>query len=433
MNDWTGLRASVAALLLAGAGSLSLAQEESTPPPSAPPPSTSDFAKGVTFSSGDNSLSLGFGLQLRYTADDREAFDADLDGASGDGQEDGLTHSFDIPRMRLYVRGGFWKPWLKYQLQYELSRTSGESSSKIKDAALDFVFRPAATLRVGQFKTPFSLQELTSSGRQQFVDRAITNGKFAAGRDVGVMITGVAAEKRFGYSAGVFNGGGESRQQDDTGLLYVGRVWCDPLGEYKLLESANEAEEEGVFHVGLGLHAGEAIRGTESIGVVEDVNDQTAWSLELAGRWKRLSATGEYFSMTDDVDNVSTVGTPIEVDSDGWHAQIGFMVTPTAFELAVRHAFVDPDVDTDNDEVTETRLAASYYWKGHSLKVQGDVGQLSFDSGFRAYSPSAVLTTVQGRGLPNVAAATTTTAGRISPLTEDLKDLQVRVQVQLVF
>ena len=74
---------------------------------------------------------------------------------------------------------------------------------------------------------------------------------------------------------------------DDTGLLYVGRVWWDPFGEYKLLESANEAEEKGVLHVGVGLHTGEAIRGSESIGVVEDVNDQTAWNLELAGRWKR--------------------------------------------------------------------------------------------------------------------------------------------------
>ena len=285
-------------------------------------------------------------------------------------------------------------------------------------------------MRAGQFKTPFSLQELTSSGRQQFVDRSITNGKFVPARDQGVMLTGVLGEKRFGYSAGLFNGSGESRQQEDTGLLYVGRVWWDPLGEYKLLESAHEAEEKGTFHVGLGVHTGEAIRGTETIGVVEDVNDQTAWGVELAGRWKRLFATAEYFSMTDDVENATA---PIEVDSDGWHAQVGFMVTPKGFELAVRQAFVDPDVDTDNDEVTETRLAASYYWKGHSLKVQGDIGQLSFDSGFRPYSLSATSTTVQGRGLPNVAAATATTAGRISPLTEDLKDLQVRIQVQLVF
>lgn len=423
MSDRIGLRVSVAALLLAGAGSLSLAQEEITPP------STSDFAKGITFRSGDNSLSLGFALQVRYTGDDREAFDADLSG-TGDGVEDGLTHSFDIPRMRLYVQGGFWKPWLKYLLQYEVSRTSGDSSSKIKDAYLDFVFRPAATLRVGQYKTPFSLQEVTSDGRQQFVERAITNGKFSPARDMGVMLTGLSSEKRFGYGVGLFNGSGESRVQEDQGLLYVGRVWWDPFGEYKLSESANEAEERGVLHLGAGFHGGEAIRGTETIGVVEDVNDQTAWNLELAGRWKRLFATGEYFTMTDDVDNSAA---PIEVDSDGWHAQVGVMLTPKGFEVAGRYAVVDPDVDTDNDEVTEARLAASYYWKGHSLKLHGDVGYQAYDSGFRAYSPSAVLTTVQGRGLPNVAAATATTAGRISPLTEDLKDLQVRVQVQLVF
>jgi len=41
-----------------------------------------------------------------------------------------------------------------------------------------------ATLKVGQFKVPFGLQELTPDYRQEFVDRSIANAKFAPSRDI---------------------------------------------------------------------------------------------------------------------------------------------------------------------------------------------------------------------------------------------------------
>ena len=382
-----------------------------------------DMSKGgITFSSGDNSLTLGARIQFRWTADDKEDFDGDTAG-SGVGHEDGLSNSFDVPRMRLSLKGGMWKPWLKYEFQFDFSRTSGDSSSKIKDAVIEFVPDERAAIKVGQFKTPFSLQELTSSGRQEFVDRAITNAKFVPAKDVGVMVGGTTETKRFGYGVGVFNGGGESRVQDDQSLLWVGRVWWDPRGEYKLFESANDQTDKNIVHVGLGVHTGEAIRGTATSGVFEDVNNQTAWNLELAWRNARLFATGEYFAMKDEQAN-PTAGA--DIDSTGWHAQVGWMVRPKTVELALRYAEVDPDTDIDNDRISESRLAASYYWKGHNLKIQGDVGQIDYQAGSRAYFPTSTTTTIQGRGLPNPGT-------RLSPATEDLTDLQFRVQLQLTF
>jgi len=385
-------------------------------PPAEKPLVKVEMSKGgITFGSGDNTLTLGARVQFRYTLDDRDQFDADTVG-EGDGEEDGASSAFSIPRMRLTFKGGMFKPWLKYEFQFELSNTSGDSSSKIKDAVLEFETCEMAAIKVGQYKVPFSLQELTSSGRQEFVDRAITNAKFVPARDVGVMVTGVTKEKKFGYSAGTFNGGGESRAQDDQGLLYVGRVWFDPFGEYKLAESALEDVKEPILHVGLALRTGEAIRNTATAGVFEEPDDESAVGLEFAFRQSFFFATAEYFLMSDEVTN------PVagdDVDSNGWHAQVGFMVIPKTLELGLRYAMIEPDEDTDNAEVTEARFVVGYFWHGHNLKFQADVGQVEYGENVGSLSALAA------RGLPSLGSRLVT--------GEELSDLQVRAQVQLAF
>src|SRR5687768_884593 len=115
-------------LLSPGAASRALAQT-----PSAPPPETRVDASrgGVTISSGVNSLTLGARVQFRWTLDDRDQTSGDTTG-TGIGLEDGAASQFDVPRMRVSFTGGAFRPWLRYGFQFDFSRTSGESASKIK-------------------------------------------------------------------------------------------------------------------------------------------------------------------------------------------------------------------------------------------------------------------------------------------------------------
>ena len=413
---WIGLTGA-AALVLAAALTNAAAEEIKT-----------DMSKGgITFSSGNNSLTIGARAQFRYTGDDREGYDADTSG-TGVGEEDGWSHQFAVQRMRLILKGGMFRPWLKYEFQFELSNTSGDKDNKVKDAVIEIDKNPLLVLKMGQFKSPFSLQELTSSGRQQFVDRAITNAKFAPGRDQGFMLWGATEKKFFGYSAGVFNGGGEAKAQDDQGLMYVARVWIDPFGEYKLAESANDAPEKGILHAGLGLRAGEAIKGAPTPGVFEDPDDEIAYNLELAWKWRRWFATGEYFMMTDEVtdrdpNSPTYLSSLPDVDSKGWHAQVGFMVVPKTAEVALRYATVDPDEDVADDGVSEARAAFGWYFQGHNLKVQADYGQVKFSEGFTAYGSSSFPV----RNMPSL------DFSRRLGGAKDYTDQQVRVQVQVAF
>ena len=67
---------------------------------------------GITISSGVNSLTIGARAQVRWTLDDREDFDGDTTGR-GVGEDDGAVSQFDVPRLRLTLSGGVFKPWMR--------------------------------------------------------------------------------------------------------------------------------------------------------------------------------------------------------------------------------------------------------------------------------------------------------------------------------
>lgn len=384
----------------------------------APPPDTKVDASrgGITISSGVNSLTIGARMQFRWTLDDREAFDADVVG-DGVGGADGPASAFDVPRMRLSFTGGAFRPWLKYEFQFELSRTGGESGSKIKDAVMEI--RPVdRNYRVlfGQFKAPFGLQQLTSSGRQQFVDRAITDNKFVPSRDMGVMLRSTFADNRIGVDAGIFNGAGESRRQNNRSHLLTGRLFYQPWGPYRLSEGSSDAGDDPVLHVGAGIRTGTQVQGRTATGVFDDADNQTAVNAEFAYKARRVFATAEYFWMTDAQEN------PVDgrdIDSRGFHAQAGYMLVPRIIEAGVRYARIDADTDVDASDVTEVRGVVGYYWQGHNLKIQGDVGQVGFDDNFSALPSRA------RQGLPSL--------GSRLVSGERVRDTQVRVQLQIAF
>ncbi len=378
---------------------------------------TVDFSRGgVTISSGANSLTIGLRAQFRWTVDDREQFDGDLTGA-GHGHADGALSQFDLPRLRLRLSGGVLRPWMRYAFEVELNRTAGEGASKLKDALLEI--RPVGrTYRVlvGQFKAPFGLQQLTSSGRLQFVDRAITDAKFNPGREMGAMVSGTAVSRKVGYEAGVFNGSGESVRQNNRSHLWAGRVYVNPWGPYVLSEGASDAGTTPVLHLGAGLRGGEQIRGRTVGGIIEELDNQTAWNVELAYRRPRFHTTAEYFRMTDEQNNPAPLP---DLHSRGYHAQASFIAVPKTIELGILRAEVVANTQADSTGVTEVRGVFNYYLQGHNLKVQADIGRIGYDAGFSSLSARA------RQGLP--ALGTRLVSGR------RLSDTQLRVQFQLAF
>jgi hypothetical protein len=95
------------------------------------------------------------------------------------------------------------------------------------------------------------------------------------------------------------------------------------------------------------------------------------------------------------------------------------MVMPRTTEVGLRYAKVAGDRDVSDADVTELRGVVGYFWQGHNLKLQADVGQVGYGANFARLSSRA------RQGLP--ALGTRLVSGT------DLTDTQVRVQLQLAF
>ena len=406
-------------------GTAAYGADETAPPPPAPQTLVDGSQGFVTFKSGDNSLTLGAWGQFRMTVDDKEVFDADTAG-SGLGVEDGVTTAFSIPRLRFYIQGTVFKPWMKYKFEVELANLSTNATNNINngrltDAYVEFTKSPYASVRAGQYKVPFGLQQMTSDTRQEFVDRSIADAKFTPARDVGLMLSGLFLDKKLGYQAGAFNGGGQNNPQDDRALMYATRFFYDPLGEYKLIEGAVDNPETNILHFGLAYRFGETPKGTATPGVFTTVNDQTALGVEFAWKLRRFYAMAEYFLQTDEQANPAVEP---DVEADGFHAQFGVFVVPKTQELAIRYAQVRPDTEVADATQTEARLVYGYFWKSHNMKLQADIGQVSYGENFASLSALAL------RGVsPGLSAA-----NRLVALPgEEIKDNQLRVQFLLAF
>jgi len=116
--------------------------------------------RGFTFTSPDArfQLSLGGRGQFQYQY-------LDKDDANGPAQN---TSTWRVRRFKVYMGGYAFTKNLTYRVQLDVAK----STSILDDAWINYRFIDEAQLQAGQFKMPFSRQELTSDGALQFVDRA---------------------------------------------------------------------------------------------------------------------------------------------------------------------------------------------------------------------------------------------------------------------
>jgi hypothetical protein len=219
---------------------------------------------------------------------------------------------------------------------------------------------------VGQGKVPFSRQEYTSSGRQQFVDRWIGNALYAPGRDQGVRLEGQNDDKTFEYAVGIYNGIARNiNLNDNDKYLTSARVVWTPFGEYKLEESGHDRPSSPKLAAGLAYLDNTVGTGTAAIDV-ERVGAEAAF------KWKGFNAQGEYF------DEEATNQSNLTSDNKGYYVQAGWLF-PNMIEVAARVENIERDgtfavtnLGSALKDFEGTGFAVSYYFGKHVNKIQAD-------------------------------------------------------------
>lgn len=141
-------------------------------------------------------------------------------------REDEIDHNSgtELRRVRLFAQGELSKNW-GFKLQYDFTATG---NSGIQDAFIDYKGLATAKIRLGHFKEPFSLQNITSSKNTLFTERGLPY-LFAEGRNIGIQAS--RQGKNWSIAAGIFGDGRDGAKDDNEGWGLSSRGTFAPIFE----------------------------------------------------------------------------------------------------------------------------------------------------------------------------------------------------------
>lgn len=136
----------------------------------------------------------------------------------------GTDDTFFVREARVELEGHLWKNY-----EYKISFENAGSSTTLRDAFLNFHWIDEAQFKIGQYKEPFSLDQLASSKYREFVERSRAGQLLAPGRDVGAQAHGKLAGGIVEYAVGFFNGDGLNTTDSNDEKDVAARVVLSPF------------------------------------------------------------------------------------------------------------------------------------------------------------------------------------------------------------
>ena len=349
-----------------------------------------DWTKRLTFSSPDGRFTLQLSNRVQVRYDD---IDFTPDPVLPPGQNaTSDTSTFRIRRARTTFEGKAFGD-VAYKFQFDWVPPAG--GPNIIDAEIRYTKYPLLQPWLGRGKAYFGRQQLTSSGRQQFVDRSILDGAFFPGRQNGVAILGELPSKVFEYQLGLYNGNGiasNSGLNDDDEFMTTQRVVWHPFGLMPLEEGGTPYPEHFKMSIGvMALQTSTRSTPTTTTPPTFDDVDIDRYGAEFAAGYKGFSAVAEYVVEDNETSRGTAVNPPVfaqrpEGERDGYYAQVGYLLPNQKFEFALRHAelttetlALGPTARTETEQ-TEDRIAFSWYLVKHDYKLQVDYGTVELEN-----------------------------------------------------
>ncbi|MEG1659131.1 MAG: porin [Bacteroides sp.] len=207
---------------------------------------------------------------------------------------DSPDNTFEIKRIIFMAHGKITKQWSCY-FMFDFN-----DGGKLAELYTDYQILPGLSARLGQFKTPYSIDnqlspsivELINNYAQSTCYLAAVNGsdKLCAsngGRDIGLMVHGDLFDKLLTYKLAVMNGQGINRKDRNNQKDVVGYLMVNPSGWLSI---------GGSFIKGKGY----AMADSEITGIKAETNyHRNRWSMGAVLTGKKSSLRTEFLAGKD--------------------------------------------------------------------------------------------------------------------------------------
>jgi len=315
-----------------------------------------------------------------------------------------LKDRFRLRRARINLTGDFAEQF-DFKIEGDFENSDGISSSRTAFEATDIFVNwhqfAEANIKVGQWKAPFGLEQITPDQLLFTIERSLPTGAITPERQLGVQIWGKPftnlwpQEKNLvTYYAGIFNGNGRNTtNNDNNNFMYVGRLELLPwqgkvLGQDSSLKLGgdilNSRDDKGT-NISQTLNLLVNTDGSLSPFTLPGADERTAWSLDAWLNIGPFDLIGEYFQ--EDVDGRTVAGVPprfADFEPSGWYVQGSYFLIPKKVQAVVKWEALNPG-QFGNDGIHSITGGLNYYIHGDGIKLMANYVHTWSD--FRAAHP----------------------------------------------
>lgn len=325
-------------------------------------------------------LTLGGYLQANFEAGDVSAFEGRF-GLTA------LQDRFRLRRARITLSGDFAEQF-DFTVQGDFEQSDGLSPTTRTgfsgtDIFINWHGVPEANFKVGQWKAPFGLENLTSDALIYTIERSLPTGAIVPERQIGVMLwgkplTNIVPEQKdlVTYYAGVFNGNGRNfNTNDNNEFMYVGRLELLPfkgelMGQEASLKIAGDyyfSRDQTGTNISPALNLRVGPDGSLSSYTLTSPDERHAYSFDAWLKVGPFDLIGEYFN-----ENVRPRGTTFsEFTPSGYYVLGGYFLIPKKLQAIVKYESLDPG-QVANDGIHSITGGLNYYIHGDGIKIMAN-------------------------------------------------------------
>ena len=303
-------------------------------------------------------------------------------GIYADDQQDDYQFDSQLRRARLTLKLPIFNSWSS---KLQVAINEGDDTYEIKDLYLKYDGFDVADIKIGKFKEPFGLENITSSANNPFTERAMSI--FAIGRNKGISFSN--ANSKYSWNIGAYDIQQNGKIKADANKAYTARATFSPtntVNSYSHMGlSYSKRDLQGVeYEIKTNGGVDSAINFIDTKNIATETIDKSG--LELAWGRGPLSLQSEYQQL-----QINAIDALEDATYKGYYGQISYFltadhraykkgrlskVTPSstngAWELSLRKGIVQSvEIGVGNNnsdiDIETTVLGLNYY---HTSKIQ---------------------------------------------------------------